>query len=247
MHHAARPATLTVVSDDIELRTAWDLTVAPSPRAREVFDDLVGRHRQPHRRYHGVRHVVWVLRHARQLEAAILATAGGSGRYDSSYDVGAVSAAAFFHDAVYDPPRNDNEERSALFAEHQLASLGWEQARRDVVAALIRATAGHIHDDVDPLAGSSAAPHRPSVVELQVLLDADLAVLGSDPNAYAAYATGVRVEYGHLTDEEWRAGRAAVLQHLLARDHLYASAPAREWWEARAGANLTAELASLAG
>ena len=99
----------------------------------------------------------------------------------------------------------------------------------------------------DRVAVGSAAPEGRRVVETQVLLDADLAVLGSEPNAYAAYATGVRVEYGHLTDEEWRAGRAVVLQHLLGRDHLYASAPAREWWEARADANLTAELASLAG
>ncbi len=247
LRHAARPTTLAVVSDDIELRTAWDRTVAPSPRSHEVFDDLVGRHRQPHRRYHGVRHVVWVLRHARQLEAAIPASAGGLHPFDTSYDVGAVSAAAFFHDAVYDPQRNDNEERSALLAEHQLASIGWDESRRDVVATLVRATAGHLRDDIDPLAVGSAVPEGRCVVETQVLLDADLAVLGSEPNAYAAYATGVRVEYGHLTDEEWRAGRAVVLQHLLGRDHLYASAPAREWWEARAGANLTAELASLAG
>jgi len=93
------------VSDDIELRTAWDRTVAPSPRSHEVFDDLVGRHRQPHRRYHGVRHVVWVLRHARQLEAAIPASAGGLHPYDTSYDVGAVSAEQMLeYDSTARPP-----------------------------------------------------------------------------------------------------------------------------------------------
>jgi predicted metal-dependent HD superfamily phosphohydrolase len=219
------------MTDDIELQTAWDHTVAPSPRSREVFDDLIGRHRQPHRRYHGVRHVVWVLRHARALESAIPTTDGVV-----SYDADAVSAAAFFHDAIYDPERSDNEARSAMLAEHQLATLGWETARRDVVAALVRATAGHLTDEG---AADDASTER------MVLLDADLAILGSDPNAYAAYATGVRVEYGHLRDEEWRAGRAAVLRHLLDREHLYASAPARTWWEARAKANLTAEFASL--
>ena len=101
---------------------------------------------------------------------------------------------------------------------------------------MVRATAGHLSDEG---ADDDASTER------QVLLDADLAILGSDPNAYAAYATGVRVEYGHLGDAEWSAGRATVLQHLLDREHLYVSAPARQWWDARARANLTAELASL--
>ena len=59
------------MSDEAELRMAWASVAAPTPRSMEVFDDLVGRHRQPHRRYHGLRHIVWVLRHSRRLEAAI--------------------------------------------------------------------------------------------------------------------------------------------------------------------------------
>ena len=40
------------------------------------------------------------------------------------------------------------------------------------------------------------------------MVDADLAVLGSEPAAYQAYVTGVRAEYGQLDDEQWRTGRA---------------------------------------
>lgn len=233
------------MSDDIELGAAWDAIAANTPRSREVFDDLIGRHRQPHRRYHGVRHVVWVLRHVRALETAIPACTAGI----QSYDAGAVSAAAFFHDAVYDPTRGDNEERSAVLADQQLASIDWDQRRRGVVTALVRATATHGRDEEpSPPAGSDAGTdgaRSPSDLERQVMLDADLAVLGSDPNAYAAYANGVRVEYRHLNDADWTTGRAAVLRHLLDRDQLYGCEPACEWWEARARANLTAELASL--
>ena len=53
----------SAVSDEVELRIAWASIAPPNRRSAEVFDDLVGRHRQPHRRYHGLRHVVWVLRH----------------------------------------------------------------------------------------------------------------------------------------------------------------------------------------
>jgi predicted metal-dependent HD superfamily phosphohydrolase len=224
------------MSDEVELRTAWGAITPASSRSWEVFDDLIARHRQSHRRYHGVRHVVWVVRHVRELEAAVPEC------HEAAYDAAAVAMAAFFHDAVYDATRDDNEERSAVLAEHQLGSLGWDDARIRVVAALVRETATHASDG----ASTPADAPVPSDTERHVLLDADLAVLGSEPAAYAAYAAGVRVEYGHLPDEVWRIGRGDVLRRLLGRPSLYSSAPAREWWGARARANLTAELASLA-
>ena len=221
------------MSDEVELRIAWTSIAAPTTRSAEVFDDLVGRHRQPHRRYHGLRHVVWVLRHTRRLEAEIAECRGATG-----YDAVVVTAAACFHDAVYDPRVGDNEERSARLAEAQLASLDWTPERCGVVAELVRATGGHLAD-ADHARGSAAT-------ERQILLDADLAVLGAEPAAYATYVNGVRGEYAHLSAAEWASGRAAVVESLLARDSLYATVPGRSWWEDRARANLTAELAGLA-
>ncbi len=222
------------MSDEVELRIAWASVAPPTARSVEVFDDLVGRHRQPHRRYHGLRHVVWVLRHTRRLEAAIPECADVS----TAYDGAVVTAAACFHDAVYEPQAGDNEERSSLLAETQLASLDWTPERCAFVAELVRATAGHLVD------ADEAA--RPAPWEQRILLDADLAVLGAEPAAYAAYVNGVRGEYAHLPAAEWAAGRARVVELLLARSSLYATQPARSWWEERARANLAAELASLA-
>jgi predicted metal-dependent HD superfamily phosphohydrolase len=221
------------VSDEAELRIAWASVAPPSARSEEVFDDLLGRHRQPHRRYHGLRHVVWVLRHSRRLEAAIAECRDGA----SGYDPTAVTAAACFHDAVYDPRADDNEERSAGLASAQLASLGWEAARCRAVAELIEATAGHL---VDPAGGGAGL-----ALERPILLDADLAVLGSEPAAYDAYVNGVRSEYAHLSAAEWTEGRSMVVGRLLARSSLYATEPARAWWDQRARANLAAELAAL--
>ena len=183
------------MSDEVELRIAWASVAAPTLRSAEVLDDLVGRHRQSHRRYHGLRHVVWVLRHSRELEGAIAECQHGA----SAYDAASVTAAACFHDAVYDPRADDNEERSAQLAENQLASLDWPADRCAFVAELVRATAGHLADDDG---AGEAAPW-----ERRVLLDADLAVLGAEPAAYAAYVNGVRSEYGHLSEAEWADGR----------------------------------------
>ena len=70
-------------------------------------------------------------------------------------------------------------------------------------------------------------------------------MLGSDSASYTAYATGVRAEYGHLPDEAWVRGRGDVLRRLLGRATLFETAPAQQWWEPAARANLTAELAGL--
>jgi predicted metal-dependent HD superfamily phosphohydrolase len=207
------------MSDEVELRAAWTEAIGRDARCMAAFDDVVGRHREPHRRYHGVRHVVWVVRHVHELVVDVTVR-----------DPHAVTAAAFFHDAVYDPPANDNEAESAALAERVLAELGWDARRCQAVGDLVRATAGH-EPDGDP--------------DRSVLIDADLAVLGSDPAAYQAYATGVRVEYAHLDDDEWRRGRVEVLRRLLARRPLYATDPGRRRWESRARANLAAELATL--
>jgi predicted metal-dependent HD superfamily phosphohydrolase len=163
--------------------------------------------------------VTWVVRHVGDLV-----------RHVPVADAGAIVAAAFFHDAVYDPRAADNEERSAVLAERVLGELGWDAARQQAVGAMVRATAAH------------ATPADPDTA---VLLDADLAVLGAEPAAYQAYVTGVRAEYAHVPPAAWRVGRGQVLRDLLAHRPLYATAPARSSWEARAAANMTAELASL--
>ena len=129
------------------------------------------------------------------------------------------------------PRAGDNEERSARLAENQLASLGWAPERCAVVAELVRATAG-------TSSTRRQRGRRGAVAGAAVLLDADLAVLGAEPAAYAAYVNGVRSEYGHLSPPSGRRDGRRVVEALLARSPLYATAPARSWWEERARANL---------
>jgi predicted metal-dependent HD superfamily phosphohydrolase len=221
------------VSHDLELRTAWQAHVCGDT---ELFDRLLARHRERHRRYHGVAHVAWVVRHIDELASD-----------EPVRDHGAVVAAAFYHDAVYEPAHRANERASARLARRDLTAVGtgttpstersgvpsagnWPGLRIEVVAAMIEATADH---------------RDPPDIDTSVLFDADLAVLGADVAGYDAYVTGVRAEYRHVAEPDWQTGRATVLRGFLARPAIYATDAGRERWEARARANLTAELATL--
>jgi predicted metal-dependent HD superfamily phosphohydrolase len=230
------------MSDEQEIALAWHRSVGDGREQSRVLSSLVARHREPHRRYHGVRHVCWVLRHVDELAVD-----------EPVDDLAAVVVAACFHDAVYDPRSSDNEASSARLARRELAACSWPSRRVDAVAAMIEATASHVREP-GPAAGAAGAAGAGSAgtsaalgdgTDVAVLLDADLAILGAPPNGYDAYVTGVRAEYGHVDEAAWRSGRAAIVRSLLERAELYRTPTGRARWDSRARANLTAELASL--
>jgi predicted metal-dependent HD superfamily phosphohydrolase len=206
-----------------QLRASWRAALAADPvdsaAADAAFERLVARYREPRRHYHTVKHLAYVLGVADELAAVV-----------PLRDVHSVRLALFFHDAIYEPGASSNEAQSAALARAMLGELGTDAGRIDATAVLIEATARH-----EAGGGSDAA----------VVVDADLAILGETPAVYAAYAIGIRAEYGHLADGEWRAGREVVLRHFLDRPAIFSTAPMRAR-EPRARANLTAELASLA-
>ncbi len=207
-----------MTAPDAELRRVWRRAVVAGHDA--ACEALLGRHREPHRRYHTAAHVLAVCRHVDDLA-----------RHHPVPDHDAVLAAGLFHDAVYDPASSAYEEASAALAERVLADVGWSPSRAAEVARLVLLTAGHRAD-----AGDDGGA---------VLLDADLAVLGASPAAYAAYVAGVRAEYAHVDDDAWRRGRGEVLRRFLAQPSIFTTPTMRAAREQRARANLTAELATL--
>jgi predicted metal-dependent HD superfamily phosphohydrolase len=143
-----------------------------------------------------------------------------------------IDAAIWFHDAIYDTHRDDNEPRSAELACNELAAIGWARDAIERVAALVLATQHH-----------QAAAHD---TDAWLFLDLDLSVLAQSPIHYAAYRTGVRAEYAWVDEARFRAGRAAVLRSFLDRESIYRTPELHAAWEAAARANLAAELSSLA-
>ncbi len=183
-----------------------------------LVDALVAAWAQPARRYHDIHHLRDCLA---QLDDA---PADGADR-------SRVEAALWFHDAVYDPLAGDNEARSAGWARSGLTSVGIEPAVADDIARLVLLTA-HAGPAPDP-AG-------------QLLCDVDLAVLGSEPDAYDAYQRRIRAEYAWVPEADYGAARRRVLAGLLARSPLYQTAHFRRRYEEPARKNLARALAGLA-
>ena len=195
---------------------AWSELAGDSPTSRTEWAAVVAAWSEPHRRYHDLAHLAAVLGLVGQLA-------------DQAADPDAVRLAAWYHDVVYDPRSADNEDVSAQRARAGLRGLVPDE-RLAEVERLVRLTAGHAPD--------------PDDANGAVLCDADLAVLAGPPEAYAAYASAVREEYGHLSDGEFTAGRIAVLEHLLALPTLFRT-PAAQPWTQTARANMGAELVLL--
>lgn len=149
-----------------------------------IFEEVVQRYSEPHRRYHGLAHLEQMI--------SLLES--------SSQPSAAVLLAGWFHDAVYDPRASDNnEERSADVMETTLAAV-------PVLPQVIRRARELI------LYTKNHRPTED--IEEQALHDADLSVFGLDPESYARYTREIREEYAHVPDAEFRAGRMAFLEKM---------------------------------
>lgn len=146
------------------------------------------------------------------------------------HDPVAVELAVWFHDAVYDPLRPDNEAQSAEWALAFLQETTLAPARRERVADFIRRTQDHTR------------PQPPHDADLLLFLDADLSILGAPEAAYWAYARQIRHEYQAVPEAAYRAGRSQVLAKMLAAPVLFRTPALRDELDAPARRNLQAEL-----
>ncbi len=179
-----------------------------------VFKLLVAAYTQPDRHYHNLNHLDQIF--------VIL------DRFSDLANPNAVYLAAWFHDFIYDPQAADNEIQSARAAEDLLVNLGASPATIDRVSSLILATNGHKVDPKDR--------------DLSIFLDADLAILGTDPVIYQAYQQSIRREYSWVSDAAYQTGRIRVLKRFLTRDRLYYTALLFNELESIARLNLEREI-----
>ena len=203
------------------LTARWHALTAlllPDTARREAeLTRLAAAYDAPERHYHTLQHIENLLN---RIEA------------HSLQDALVVGLAAWFHDAVYDALRADNEARSAEWALDFLRETSLAPARCERVADLIRRTQDHTQ------------PQPPDDADLLLFLDADLSILGAPETAYWEYARQIRREYRLVPEDVYRPGRRKVLAKLLAAPVLFHMPALHEELDAAARRNLQAELAA---
>ncbi len=183
---------------------------------RGLFEQLQTLYSEPHRHYHDHSHVSECLAHVEVHRAHCANPAQ-------------AEAAIWFHDAIYDVRRGDNEEKSAELAQRELARLGAPVPTIDRVTEMILATKSHVSDHADTV----------------LLIDIDLGILGASPQTFERYDQRIRKEYDWVPDEQYLVARAGTLQGFLERPRIYQTAPLFERLEAQARKNLKAKIVEL--
>ena len=183
---------------------------------RAVLDELLARYGEPHRKYHTTQHLLECL-------------AGFNRICTLPPHPTEVEMALWFHDAIYDVNRHDNEAQSADWAYRALIDQRAPAAAAELVRSLVMVTRH---------AGLPATPDE------QYLVDVDLSILGAVPARFAEYEMQIREEYAHVPDAIFRDKRREILRTFLDRSRIFTTAHFHQLLEDRARENLRIAIAA---
>lgn len=147
-------------------------------------------------------------------------------------DLNTVILAIFFHDIIYDPKSNMNEEKSAnLFSE--VLSTYLDKNLVDKVIQYIIATKEHnVTDSQDE--------------DLRIFIDIDMSILGRERDVYAMYAEKIRREYSHVGERAFSSGRSGFLKKILvSEEHIFCTTEFYNKMEHQARSNIEWEVIKL--
>ncbi len=187
------------------------------PDNRSTFDELQRAHAEKHRHYHTHDHINAMLKHFEHVD-------------DQLDRPPLVEIAIWFHDAIYNVYKKNNEKRSAEWAQRFLKHNQAPEKDGRYVYDLIMATC---HNAV------------PTKADARYLVDMDLTILGASGKVFQHYEVCIRREYRWVPMPIYQRNRKKVLESFLKRPTIYLTDYFKETFEAKARANLEASLANL--
>ena len=180
---------------------------------QKVFNKLIAAYSEKQRAYHTLQHLYECL--------ALL----DSIRADLN-DADAVALALWFHDAVYDPQAKDNELKSAeLFEQYLAQDLSFDIVQK--IKRWILVTQKH---------------EATNELDLQFLLDIDLAILAASAERFTEYEQQIQQEYAWVYPDIYLIKRKQVLAHFYQTEPLYQTEYFQQNFEQRAKENLKFNL-----
>lgn len=191
-----------------------------------MFERIWQAYNEPHRAYHTVEHLAELFDKMEENRRHI-------------NDLPFIIAVIFWHDLAYKSDREsvlagfNNEEASAIFAEEDLKSLGFEDYFIKKVAETIRMTRGHLKA-------------QPDIGDAALFLDMDISILAARPERFRTYCNQVREEFKEFTDAEFLNGRVNnfLVPYVAHREPLFKTDLFRQRYENIARSNIEGELKS---
>ena len=188
-----------------------------STASEDLYHQLIACYSEPHRKYHTLQHLNECLKHL-------------DGVCELADHADEVELALWFHDAIYNTSKKDNEKRSAEWARDSVLAVGVSSDKADRIYELIMATT---HNAL------------PAGRDAEVLVDIDLGILAAAEARFDAYEVQVREEYSWVPEFLYRRARRKILEEFVDREWIYSTEPFRSNYEARARNNIARSLASL--
>ncbi len=186
-----------------------------APHADDIFRLLARHYSEPGRHYHTLAHIRACLDRLDEVRHRLR-------------DADAAELALWFHDAVYDPSRDDNELRSAFLFDRQLG-IHMPTQRADDVHAMIMATT---HDGAAGM-GEDAC----------YVADIDLSGLAAARPDFLRATEQLRRECGHATNSGVDPGSRRFFEKLLSRPGIYLTGYFQSRCEEQARRNIEGLLA----
>lgn len=193
-----------------------ELDAVPDPA---LLEELVACYSQPHRKYHTVSHIDECFAQFDLLRAEAKRPAE-------------IELALWFHDAIYDVRRRDNELKSADWARAVATASGLPVSVVDRIWSLVMVTR---HD------GFAVEPDE------KILVDVDLSILGAPADRFDGYERQIREEYAWVPEIVFRAKRRKILEDFLVRAAIFNTPTFMATYEAQARTNLARSLQQLGG
>jgi pantetheine-phosphate adenylyltransferase len=154
------------------------------------FDkEIVNRYSEPQRFYHTLDHIIDVLNELRNSDLL---------KHDELF------LAALFHDIIYNPQSNTNEEDSAAFFLNEAKSSQLTTEQKEHIKQLILDT----------------KHHKPTVKFSEEFIKADLAILNSSFDKLIKYEKQIFKEFQFVDYKDYKIKRIEVLKHFNANGNL---------------------------
>lgn len=214
---------MRLINPDLGNRFALHLSAINSDikpaKVNPLWQDIAVRYKETQRVYHTLSHLQQLFAQFEQVKHEL-------------NEPHIIALALYYHDVIYEPTCADNELKSAEYAVEALGHyLSTEHCQH--IYALIMMTASHQLNEL-------ANPEK--ISDAAYLLDMDLSILGASWPEYERYAQAIRQEYMHVPLADYRTGRIAVLNGLLAHPKLYLTDYYYERLEKQARNNIKREV-----